>query len=929
MQSCLHLFNTSCRITSFALAAFCSLVSTHLSALPYISEIHYDNSGADTGEAIEISGVPGESIEGWQIVLYNGSTGAVYNTRNLSGNLSNIESCEEGSVVELISGIQNGSPDGIALVNAEGSVEEFISYEGSFTASNGPAAGLTSIDIGASEGSSTSIGSSLQKTDGVWAGPIPNTFDTCADDDNDDPEIVFIHDVQGNGSSVAITSVVTVEAIVVGDFQTNNQLRGFFIQEEDSDADTNNSTSEGIFVFCSSCSTDVNVGDLVRVTGLPNDFFGMSQITATFESDIEVLDSQQNLPSAATIQLPLSISSTILTTATDEINEIYERYEGMLVSFDGTLKVSESFQLSRFGQLTLSSGDRLRQFTDYALPSVIGLEQHQIDLATRSIILDDDNNSQNAALFNATPIFHPHPGFSVNNFVRHGDEVTDLTGVLHWSWAGFSGTDAWRIRPVNEVSTTSFTRTNPRTTAPENMGGDIKVASFNVLNYFTTLDTGIASCGPLGNMDCRGANSSVELERQTQKIVSALCALDADIVGLMEIENPQLTATGSALSTLANEVNRACPPYVAIETGTVGTDAITVAFMYRPTKIEIVGSTAILDSEAFTDPANTGQSKNRPAIAQSFKDLFSEVIFTVAVNHLKSKGSSCGPGDDSPETGQGNCNGTRTLAAQVQANWLATNPTGVSTDNILIIGDLNAYRNEDPISALKMAGYTDLVDLFGGEDAYGYVFDGQLGYLDHALASQNLLSMISGVSEWHINSDEVNLLDYNDTVLDSGEASFEAKPAALPLFASDAYRSSDHDPVVIGINFPNAPGCFGMSATIYVENGIIIGGPQDGEIYTGLLLGTEGNDIIVGTSQSDDIESYSGNDFICALEGNDIVSAGDGHDNVDGGKGDDQLFGENGNDSLYGIIGNDKINGGKGEDECQGTEEAKITQCEK
>ncbi len=922
-------FISPIRITLYSALAMSSAFSGLLYAQPYISEIHYDNSGADTGEAIEISGLPGESIDGWQIVFYNGSTGNSYATRNLTGNLSSTEGCEEGTHVEFVSGIQNGSPDGIALIAPDNSIEEFISYEGSFTALNGPAIGATSTDIGIQESSSTAIGSSLQKIDGIWTGPLANTFDTCSDDDDSQPGIVFIHEIQGDGENIAISSVVSVEAIVIGDFQRDDQLQGFFIQEEDADIDANPQTSEGIFVYCGSCLTDVSVGDLVRVTGLANDFFGMSQLTATFDFDIEILDSAQSLPTPATIQLPLTIAATDLASATDEINSIYESIEGMLVRFDSTLKVSESFQLGRFGQLTLAAGNRPRQFTDYAQPSVAGLEQHLIDLASRRILLDDDNNDQNAALFNATPIFHPQPGFAVDNFIRHGDEVHNLSGVLHWSWAGFSGTDAWRIRPVNEISSPQFTRTNPHTATPDDVGGDIKVASFNVLNYFTTLDTGVAACGPQADMDCRGANSSVELERQTQKIVNAICAMNADVIGLMEIENPQIGASTSPLQTLVNEVNLVCPEYAAVETGTVGTDAITVALMYRPAIVERIGTTAILDSSAFTDPANTGQSKNRPAVAQSFKELNSELLFTVAVNHLKSKGSSCGAGDDSPETGQGNCNLTRTLAAQVQADWLASHPTGIHTNNTLIIGDLNAYRNEDPITALKSAGFTDIVDLFGGDDAYGYVFDGQLGYLDHALASPDILPLISGVSEWHINSDEVNVLDYNDSVRDSGEASFEAKPAALPLFASDPYRSSDHDPVIIGINLPDAPGCFGNRATIYVEDGIIIGGPQNGETYLGMLLGTDGNDIIVGTLQSDHIEGFDGNDTICALAGHDTVYAGDGHDIVDGDIGDDQLFGEDGHDSLYGIVGFDTVVGGDGMDECQGTADANISLCEK
>jgi len=175
------------------------------------------------------------------------------------------------------------------------------------------------------------------------------------------------------------------------------------------------------------------------------------------------------------------------------------------------------------------------------------------------------------------------------------------------------------------------------------------------------------------------------------------------------------------------------------------------------------------------------------------------------VNHLKSKGSGCGAGDDDTTTGQGNCNLTRTLAAQELADWLATDPTGSGDRDVLIIGDLNSYAKEDPIVALQNAGYTDLVAEFGGPSAYGYVFDGQLGYLDHALANDNLAPQVSGVAEWHINADEIPLFDYNDDQRTADEAAFEEESDSLPLYEPNAFRTSDHDPVIIGLDLVNHP----------------------------------------------------------------------------------------------------------------------------
>ncbi len=880
-----------------------------------ISEIHYDNVGGDVDEAIELSGPVGASIDGWQIVLYNGSNGQSYLTRSLLGSLNEAEGCDDGYYVENISGIQNGSPDGIALVNPANEVIEFISYEGVLTATDGPASGMTSVDIGVSETSSTEVGFSLQREGDTWNPPAQNTLGSC-ENVAAPGGFAFIHEIQGAGDSITAEAVFTVEAIVVADYQEDDQLNGFFIQEEDSDTDANANTSEGIFVYCAACTTDVKVGDLVSVTGLANEFFNMSQLSATLDDDIEILATGMTLPSPAIIDLPIATTSADVAGATTETNSFYETVEGMLVSFNDTLSVSEYFLLGRYGQISLTEGGRPRQFTDMSYPSEQGYIDHQIDLATRRVILDDDNNEQNAALFNDTPIPFPEPGFSAENFFRGGDTIETLTGVLHWSWAGFSGTDAWRVRPVTEAFNYTFASQNPRTNQPEDVGGSLKVASFNVLNYFTTLDEGISACGPDGTLDCRGANSSEELSRQTQKIVAAVCAMDADIIGLMELQNPTLDSLETPITTLVNEVNQTCPSYAAIDTGAVGTDAITVGFIYRQDTVETFGATGILDDIEFTDPNFTGQDKNRPAIARTFKEISSERVLTVVVNHLKSKGSSCGTGDDDALTGQGNCNLTRTLAAEYQTAWLATNPTGFMNENVLVIGDLNAYRNEDPIRAFTNSGFTDVIDFFSGPEAYGYVFDGQLGYLDHALASNALLDHITGATDWHINADEVNLLDYNDTVVDPGEAAFNAKPSSLPLFDSGPFRSSDHDPLIVGIQFPNIPMCHGSEATIYVVDGIIIGGRDNGKPYNGKLIGTKGNDVIVGTPGDDKIIAGKGDDRICAAAGDDKVKAGPGNDIVTGDFGDDTIRGGAGNDSLYGGPGKNIIFGGRGIDEC-------------
>ncbi|MCE3251868.1 MAG: degradation protein EddB, partial [Cellvibrio sp.] len=202
-----------------------------------------------------------------------------------------------------------------------------------------------------------------------------------------------------------------------------------------------------------------------------------------------------------------------------------------------------------------------------------------------------------------------------------------------------------------------------------------------------------------------------------------------------------------------------------------------------------IGETAILDSSVeplFID------TKNRPALAQSFRVNSNRAVVTVAVNHLKSKGSDCNDvGDMDTGDGQGNCNITRTHAAHALVSWLNTNPTGVIDKDYLIIGDLNAYAKEDPITTINNAGYIDLIHQFSGNGAYSYVFDGQAGYLDHGLATNSLTPQVLNAADWHINADEPISLDYN--------TEFKSAAQITNFYNTDAYRSSDHDPLVISL----------------------------------------------------------------------------------------------------------------------------------
>jgi predicted extracellular nuclease len=583
-----------------------------------------------------------------------------------------------------------------------------------------------------------------------------------------DPVALFIHEIQGPGAASPVDgTAVVVEGVVVGDFQGTGALRGFYLQEEDGQTDTDPLTSEGIFVFDGNFGVDVAMGDLVRVTGTVDEFNGLTEITSV--SAVTVVSSGNGV-TPATVVLPVTAISD------------FEAFEGMSVHLPQTLTISEFFNYDRFGEIVLTDG---RQFQPTALfepgsPAAIDLAAAN---ALGRITLDDGRTSQNP-----DPAIHPNGAeFTLENRFRGGDTVTNVTGVLDFAFG------LYRIHPTQGAD---YSVENPRPAKHDKVGGRIEVAAFNVLNYFSTIDTGVFVCGPLEDQECRGADDAEEFTRQRDKIITALANIDADVVGLMEIENHP---TDAALADLVAGLNErmGAGTYDYIGSGAIGPDAIRIAIIYKPKRVTPLGADAVLDSEEFLDPNGLGGAQNRPAQAQTFREQ-NGAVFTVVVNHLKSKGSGCGPGDDDPV--QGNCNLTRTLSAGVLADWLATDPTGSGDPDFLVIGDLNSYDKEDPIDVLTAGSddtqgtgddFTDLLLEFEGEAEYSFLFDGQLGYLDYALANQSLLDQVTGATVWHINADEPDLIDYDTTF---------KQDAQDALYAPDQYRSSDHEAVIVGLH---------------------------------------------------------------------------------------------------------------------------------
>lgn len=574
-----------------------------------------------------------------------------------------------------------------------------------------------------------------------------------------------IHDVQGSGLvSPLVGTGVEVEGVVVGDYQTAAEFRGFNLEQEAADWDADPSTSEGVFVFDNSFGVDVSPGDVVRVRGTVIEFFGLTEITGV------------NAVQICATGVPVDAVSVSLPVA--NLSD-HERYEGMLVDYDQTLTATEVFNLGRFGEVSLSGVGRLYTPTAITTPGTAAIAQ--LDQNNRSRIILDDGNS----LQNIDPTLYPQGGLSALNTLRVGDTLPGLTGVMDFRFSNY------RIQPVGPIN---FDPTNPRTANPADVGGNLKVASFNVLNFFNGNGSGVDGAAG-GFPTARGANTLFELGRQTAKIVSAITTIDADVVGLMEIEND--AAPNSAIEQLVAALNASAGAgtYDFVNTGVIGTDQIRVALIYKPDVVAPVGPFATITSltdQRFID------TLNRPSLAQTFERTATGARLTIVVNHLKSKGSACtAVGDPDTGDGQGNCNLTRTNAAAALADWLATDPTGSGDPDYLVIGDLNSYRFEDPIETLLGAGFTNLVAEFGGDTPYSYVFNGESGYLDHALASASLAAQATGTTDWHINPDEPIVLDYN--------VEFKTANQINTFYDDGPYRASDHDPVVIGLNLNAAP----------------------------------------------------------------------------------------------------------------------------
>ncbi|NMH66677.1 extracellular exonuclease ExeM [Shewanella salipaludis] len=643
-------------------------------------------------------------------------------------------------------------------------------------------------------------------------------------------QLVPIYEVQGAGESSPLVPAgsfesdaeVTVRGVVTA--RGDSLFKGFYLQ--DLQGDNSPFTSDGVFVFLGEAAPEaIQPGVEVCVQGKVKEYYGLTQIDIKADKKFEV---------GATTQAPAPAAFYVADGET--LAQALERYEGMKIMLDAgsDMKVSRSFSFDY-------AAGRNNLLLSYQAPLMKPTQMYPA-MSDAALALAKANGvnqlfveSDHEAAAGVVPYF---PDFNAETgYIRVGDQLTNLQGMIGYSYG------AYRLVATNSITAGDFLRTHDRTSAPEiATKGDIRVASFNVLNFFNDVVGGAAN--PSG--DNRGALTEADMLLQRAKIVGAITAMNADIVGLMEIGNNGFGAD-SAIQNLLDALNAeltADEAYSFVEIADedkfdgkyFGSDAITVGMLYRAARVSLDGAARVIatpeqhagagvasrekDDKLETSPAY--DKYQRHSLAQSFK-IYDERL-TVVVNHLKSKGSGCVEDwqnfedKTDPADMQGKCNAFRVSAAKVIGDALKD----VQGD-LLVIGDMNSYGLEDPIRVLtdfdaaksdrdimtaswttldgkvferqgskidKGFGLVNLNTQAHGVDTYSYSYNGELGNLDHALGNTSLAARLVDIEDWHINAVESNLFEYSGKYTGSLEKS------------ANAFSASDHDPVILALSYP-------------------------------------------------------------------------------------------------------------------------------
>ncbi|WP_141741471.1 ExeM/NucH family extracellular endonuclease [Corynebacterium sp. HMSC05E07] len=706
---------------------------------------------------------------------------------------------------------------------------------------------------------------------------------------------VTIPEIQGTGTESPLKGQnVTTQGVVTAVWQGEKSLNGFTIQTPGTGDAAPAEASEAVFVYTGGTGFYPKIGESVEVTGSVDEYYGQTQV---------VLSSGSVLETALDPVTPLAID------ALPQGDEAREKLESMLLK-PGVHTVTDNYGLNRYGELGLAPGtEALRQPTDKFAPGSPEMHALEESNAAKYVILDDGSTRDFTRDGASTKLPYIMQNGSDVKTIRTTNQVEFAeSGVI----LGY-GHDQWRFQPTTLITGDSATGDLPitwdpaRPEAPQ-VAGDYTVAAFNVLNFFINLgeDNGAKSYKDrFGNGvgsdsgTFRGAWSASAFEDQKGKILTALEGLDADVIGLSEIENAANTVGGSyddAVKYLVGELNSRAGSEVwdyvkAPANSAADTDVIRTAIIYKKDRVEPVGEATLLEDERFKGTART-------PLAAEFVPVQDKCAaegpdsFVVVTNHFKSKGSVA-KGDKDTGDGQGNNPNVRNAHAQAVLDGLAKQPQWQEKATF-VMGDLNTYSKEDAISIFRNAGYTIPVEELNPESEWqavaSYQFSGRIGSLDHILANEHVNAQAA--QTWNINSDEPIAMEYSRRNYTGGD-----------VFESDnPYRSSDHDPVKVGFNLGTversaddlkdcdpsedpAPtdDARGIKSVTIDDNGHLIITYTDGTTEdAGKVVGADGKDGKDGTDGKDGDKGPQGDKGDAGQDGKDGTDGEDGADGKDG-----------------------------------------------
>jgi 5'-nucleotidase len=696
-------------------------------------------------------------------------------------------------------GDQSTTPHVLDMV---GATSQATSFETAFT--NQGASATSSLNRSAAGGDTNN-----NANDFSLAAPSPQNT-TSGGGGNPTPTEHSIAEIQGTGdSSPLVGQPVVTEGVVTAAYPAGG-LFGYVLQTDGTGAgdDPTSGASDAIFVHQPTGAVTVAVGHELKVTGTVSEFNGLTELSVA-AADVQDLGA----PSLG------GVTARSMAYPTSDAGR--EAHESELIAPTNTFTVTDNFDANTFGEIGLATGDKqLWQPTDLFNPNLepAQVAAVQADNAARGVVLNDGSSANYTTNASGTPL----PWLRPDNPVRIGSSAT-----LHEPVILDFRNNLWEFQPTHQVTddgaaVATFGDTRTRNQAPQAVGGDLKLGTFNVLNYFNTtgmdwIDAGhtctffkdrvgnpvtdntCSDNGPRGAAEASGgsdlADPAADLERQRAKEVKAINTMNADVLSLEEIENSVALGESDrddALKSLVDALNAdagttrwayAPSPDPADLPPLAQQDVIRTAFIYNPNTVQLMGPSTVLSDQS--GPGQPFENAREP-LAQEFKrkGALDADGFLVVVNHFKSKGSGVDDG-----TGQGNSNPDRIAQAHALVDFAQATAQAAGTKKVFLVGDFNSYTQEDPMQVLYQHGFINQASDDPRDTSYE--FGGMAGSLDHVLANAAAANMITARDVWQINAEESVGFEYS-----------RYNNNAELLYQPNQFRASDHNPELVGLDAP-------------------------------------------------------------------------------------------------------------------------------